>query len=433
MLLAFVWNCALGGFCLLASAVPVQSAQVENASSTDLSRIPREIISKNKVPGMAVCVVTSDRIVATGVAGVRKKGDPAAVTITDPFHLGSCTKAMTATLCARSVHQGQFDWSLSIGSAFPELETLHPEFAEITLAALLSNHGRFPGDVEAKLWGELFRLQSDPVAARRRLTEALTQVPPTLEKDKYQYSNAGFAVAGHMLETRVGQPYEQLMKRDLFGPLGMESAGFGAPAAKGATNGDAKKAPFVPWGHTASGRAIAPGVLADNPPAIAPAGTVHASITDWAKFVQLHLRVARGEEKTFEGLAVLHRPYVSDGSNYAMGWVRTSRAWAKTKGNGKPPVEGDAPDADGNVEKSTRSGWDSGDVLTHSGSNTFWFAVTWIAPGQDLAVLITCNQGGDSAARACDQAAWELIQWALKRGAQPSGRPQSQPGKPKSR
>ena len=54
--------------------------------------------------------------------------------------------------------------------------------------------------------------------------------------------------------------------------------------------------------------------------------------------------------------------------------------------------------------------WAGGAALTHAGSNTMWFAVTWVAPQRDFAVLVACNQGGDVAAQACDDAAWALIQ-----------------------
>jgi hypothetical protein len=56
----------------------------------------------------------------------------------------------------------------------------------------------------------------------------------------------------------------------------------------------------------------------------------------------------------------------------------------------------------------------TGNVLTHSGSNTMWFCVTWIAPERDFAVLVMCNQGerGD---KACDEAASAMIQDELAR------------------
>jgi hypothetical protein len=53
--------------------------------------------------------------------------------------------------------------------------------------------------------------------------------------------------------------------------------------------------------------------------------------------------------------------------------------------------------------------WAGGRVLTHSGSNTMWYCVAWLAPGKDFAVLVCCNRGGDEAAKGCDAAAAAII------------------------
>ena len=41
--------------------------------------------------------------------------------------------------------------------------------------------------------------------------------------------------------------------------------------------------------------------------------------------------------------------------------------------------------------------WAGGPALTHAGSNTMWFAVAWLAPRKDFAVLVACNQANDKA------------------------------------
>src|SRR5690606_21237482 len=125
---------------------------------------------------------------------------------------------------------------------------------------------------------------------------------------------------------------------------------------------------------------IAPGPRADNPQVIAPAGTVHVALADWARYISLHLRGARGEQGLLlapESFEKLHARVASD--DYALGWVTAERGWAK------------------------------GRVLTHSGSNGSWFAVVWIAPNVDLAFLAVTNCGADAAARACDEAITRLL------------------------
>jgi CubicO group peptidase (beta-lactamase class C family) len=161
----------------------------------------------------------------------------------------------------------------------------------------------------------------------------------------------------------------------------MTSAGFGAPGKPKEKN--------QPWGHSAGGTPVSPGPQADNPPAIGPAGTVHCSITDWAKFVSLHLNGDRGDAKLLkaETFKKLHTPAPGPGPQYAMGWGIEKRDWA-----GK-----------------------SGRVLRHAGSNTMWLAVVWIAPDENFAVLVMCNQGDNRAHKACDEAVQELIKQRRER------------------
>jgi hypothetical protein len=48
-------------------------------------------------------------------------------------------------------------------------------------------------------------------------------------------------------------------------------------------------------------------------------------------------------------------------------------------------------------------------VLTHAGSNNQNYAVVWMAPMHDFAVLAATNQGGERASEACDKVVSMLI------------------------
>jgi CubicO group peptidase (beta-lactamase class C family) len=200
-------------------------------------------------------------------------------------------------------------------------------------------------------------------------------LPPQVKPGtKYVYSNFGYALAGHVAETAARKPWEDLMRERLFQPLGMSSAGFGAPLDAGKTH--------QPRGHTKAGEPVEPTQPAsDNPPAIGPGATVHCSVGDWAKFIALHLRGARGEPKLIkaESFKKLHTP--PEGSPYAMGWLV-----------GPSPLG-------------------RGVALNHAGSNRMWFAVTWVLPADDLAVVVMCNQGepGGPGDKACDEASGSLL------------------------
>src|SRR5207248_3810584 len=121
-----------------------------------------------------------------------------------------------------------------------------------------------------------------PTSARRLLLTGVTSIPPEAPPDtKFIYSNAGYSIAGHMAEKVTGKSWEDLMREKIFRPLGMTTAGFGAPGTRARND--------QPRGHKADGSAVEPGPGADNPVAIAPANAVHCSISDWAKFAAANL------------------------------------------------------------------------------------------------------------------------------------------------
>ncbi|MBI5365206.1 MAG: beta-lactamase family protein [Planctomycetes bacterium] len=379
----------LAGIVLVASSLAVGAVPRQDPSATAPSKpklAPRDLApllkpsrEKGGVPGLVAAIVRGGELVALGADGVRKHGDPTPITVNDCMHLGSCTKAMTATLAARCVEAGKLRWDSKLSELFPGVDML-PAWRDVTLELLLTNRAGAPENLDAGgLWRRLWKREGTPTEQRRELLLGVVQREPAAPPGtKFLYSNAGFAIAGHALETFAEKPWEELVQAELFTPLGITTAGFGAPGTKGKVD--------EPLGHVGD-HPIDVGPEGDNPPAIGPAGIVHMSIADWAKFVALHLDAECGRPRLLakESFAKLHAVPANAERRYAMGWGVERREWA------------------------------GGEVLTHSGSNTMWFCVTWIAPKKDLAVLVCCNAGGDDAAKCVDGAAWALIQDELAR------------------
>ncbi|HTB81188.1 MAG TPA: serine hydrolase domain-containing protein [Opitutaceae bacterium] len=359
----------------------------------------KPIIAKYGVPGMAAIALQGDRIIAQGVAGVRKAGAPGPITIDDQFHLGSDTKAMTATLIAMLIEEGRLSWSTTIADVFGDtIKDMNPAWKTVTIEQLLTHRAGAPGDLNSGgLWARLLARTGTPAQQRLQLVEGVLSRPPEFPPgSEYLYSNAGYAIAGAMAEKITGQTWEELLQVRLFKPLNITTAGFGAPGEIGKID--------QPLGHKSSGEPVEPGPRSDNPPAIAPAGAVHMSMPDWAKFIVLHLRgdpANPNHQATLlssESFAKLHTPASGPGKKYACGWGAVQRPWAKGEKAGS-----------------------RGLALTHAGSNTMWLCVTWLAPEKDFAVLIACNKGGDNAAKACDEAAGALLRDFLPRESRPAG------------
>jgi CubicO group peptidase (beta-lactamase class C family) len=339
------------------------------AGDEKLSAALRELRQKYDVPAIAGAFVTSKGLERCAVAGVRKRGTAVAVTTNDLWHLGSDTKAMTATLAAVLVEAGRLKWEATVAEIFPELATsLHPATTNITLKHLLAHRAGLPRDVS---WGKF--KQTDVREQRLQLVRELFAKPPeTLPGENFHYSNAGYAVIGAMLERVTGQTWEDAMRERVFRPLGMTSVGYGGLGTPGQLD--------QPWPHGQKGKPQREnGPAVDNPPVISPAGRVHCTLQDWGKFIADVLRGVRGEpallkKSTYEML--LTPPF---GGDYALGWGLAYRNWG------------------------------GGMVLNHCGCNGLYFANAWVAPLKDFAVLVCLNQGDDVAFKASDAAAGALL------------------------
>jgi CubicO group peptidase (beta-lactamase class C family) len=337
----------------------------------ELTKVLEPIRQKHEIPALAGAILTSQGLVALGAVGVRKAGTEIPATAEDQWHLGSDTKAMTATMIGRLVEKGKLHWSTTLEEVFPDIAPELPSgFRGLTLLHLLSHRAGLPANI---IWAAVSKPAMPLPRQRLECVKMLAKTKPLSKPGEvYLYSNFGYVIAGAIAEKVMSSSWEDLITQMVFDPLGMKSAGFGGLGAPGKVD--------QPWGHAADGKPVPKnGPAVDNPPILGPAGTVHCSLKDWAKFVSDHLRGSRGEKALLkpETYKALDTPPF--GGEYALGWSTVERDWG------------------------------GGRVLTHAGSNTMNYAVVWAAPTRDFAVLVTTNQGGPAAAKACDEAAAALI------------------------
>lgn len=323
------------------------------AASDDVDAAARTLLEASGAPGAAVVVLDADGV-RTGVAGTRIHAQDRPIEPDDLWHMGSNTKAMTATLVARLVEQGAARWDMQAGEVLASLELdIHPDLAAADFTALLSHRSGMAANAGPVTAIRLAGRDADRDAAADRLIYARavlgTAGGPAGE---FLYSNAGYVIAALMVEQLTGETYEALMAREVFEPLGMESAGWGPPGVAGAADQPRGHRPGL-FGFSA----IEPGAAADNPPAMNPAGRAHMTMSDLAKFLDAHRRGAAGDDTGYlsrESFARLHAP----NGDYALGWgVR----------------------ADGS--------------LGHSGSNTMWLVSMRVDPAAGRAFAAGVNDG----------------------------------------
>jgi CubicO group peptidase (beta-lactamase class C family) len=258
---------------------PVHAGEI-----VDISPDIEKLLENSLVPSLSVAAVVDGKIIAAGAAGIRKKGSPEKVRLTDKYHIGSCTKSMTATLAAILIAEGKNTWDTTIGQVFEGFK-IHPDYRKVSVRQLLTNTGGTPVDIDSILWSELWKAEGTLTDQRLQLLKGIISNPPKYPPGtKYEYSNAGYSIAGALLEKVTGDSFENLLKEKLFDPLGMSSAGFRAPAENGKVT--------QPYGHIKKWFRVTPTDAepgGDNPAAIAPAGAVHSSVLDLARYAQFHL------------------------------------------------------------------------------------------------------------------------------------------------
>jgi len=304
-------------------------------------------------PAMAAAARGPDGRALDLAVGVRAVGRSEAVSTEDKWHIGSITKSMTATLVALAVEAGEVRWEDEVG------DVLGPEAAasahsKATFLHLLSHRAGLQGNLPTLA---IYRRENPaPMEERAAYARAaLAQSPAGPMEETFLYSNNGFIVAGAMLEARLGQSWEELIRTRLFAPLGMNSAGFGAPETGSAYT--------QPRGHAAGAgdalRAYPPGP-SDNPVVLGPAGRVHCTLGDLLKFAAAHRD--RASILSDESWTRLHTPPF--GGQYALGLVRR------------------------------------GETLWHNGSNTLWYAEMIIDPTRGIVAASAANDGRTGAVAA---------------------------------
>lgn len=333
------------------------------------------LLDRHGVPGASVAVFEGDDYVefAAGTAELRGKQ---AVTPDTLFQIGSVTKVFTATLVLQLVDRGLVDLDEPVGTYLPEAAA-NPAFAEVTVRHLLSHCNGIDGDLFADVG-------SGPDAVARLAETLFAATPLFTPGTLYSYSNAGFVLAGRLVEVVTGTPYADAVKA-LVAPLGgttfatTEEEALQHPVAfghgKSSPDAPLMRLPF--W-------AIAPGC--------APAGSqFSATARDLVAFARMHLDDGRAPDGT---------EILSPGLVKAMQERQLDL-----------PVPGDPPKAIG-------LGWhletrDGERVITHGGTTPGHRATLEVFPDRraGFAVLLNSTEGDGlqrDLARLCEMEVFGL-------------------------
>ena len=187
--------------------------------------------------------------------------------------IGSVTKMFTGELAHQLVEEGKLKPDTTVGEV---LDVGNAPVADVTVRELLDHTSGLPRLANTNL---LSSLASGVTGSNPYEGETVEDIMAAATKAELKnrgeesYSNLGYGLLGHMLETAAGQPYEQMLKERIFEPAEMTETYLMAP---GSVPGDA------PRGLTPPGRHAEPWEMDGS----APAGAIRSTASDMAKFAE---------------------------------------------------------------------------------------------------------------------------------------------------
>jgi CubicO group peptidase (beta-lactamase class C family) len=274
-------------------------------------------IAATGTPGVAVAVVRDDAVIHArgyGTTSVEEGGVP--VTERTLFQIGSVTKPLTGTLIMRLVDRGVLALDVPIRTWLPELTFAESGAADVvTLRMLLSHTAGLPWDQisPTRVYG-----RRDPEGLAAWVRDELPTRPfEHAPGGRWQYSNPGINLAAHVAEVAAGQHYADLMRTEVFEPLGMERTTFDPtiamtyPMALSHRRDDDE-------------RIVVEHRMADNT-AQAPAAIAYSSASDLSRFIRFQLNggdIDGARILSAASVAEMQRPHVErgegDGGSYGL-------------------------------------------------------------------------------------------------------------------
>jgi len=339
----------------------------------DLPERLRAALGAHRVPGASAAVLAGEQVFATA-AGLLNARTGVEATPDSVFQMGSITKPWTATLVMQLVDEGRLRLADRVADVLPGF-TLRDAAAarRITIEQLLTHTSGIDGDQFLDL-GRGADAVARFVDACRDF--ALVHPPGAM----WSYCNAGFVLAGRVVELLRGDSFDAVLRERLVRPLGLAATGT-LPEHAILHRAAAGHLVDLETGATA----VVP--VWSLQPSNAPAGaTPFTTASELLAFARLHLDggVAR------PGPPGHHRP--GPPGHQAGERLLSARAVADMQRRRATLPPGSLADAWGLGWM--LHDWDGGLVFGHSGVTIGQRAWLLAAPGARMALALLTN-GGD--------------------------------------
>ncbi len=264
-------------------------------------------VSERRAVGMVVGTIDEKGRAVIGYGKVAQDRDqePDGDTV---FEIGSITKVFTSLLLADMVERGELKLDDPVSKLLPPTVTVPSRNGrQITLLDLsmqISGLPRMPNNFKPADPENPFADYDPP-----KLYAFLSGYKLTRDiGEKYEYSNLGVGLLGHVLALKAGTSYEQLVRRRILEPLGMSSTSI--------TLSDSEKKRLAP-GHDSALHPVKNWDL----DALAGAGALRSTANDMLKFLAANLELTDTPLKAaMRRMRAVHRETGTPDLEIAMAW-----------------------------------------------------------------------------------------------------------------
>jgi CubicO group peptidase (beta-lactamase class C family) len=284
--------------------------QVRDERFEAVARVVYGKMAEHKVPGVALGVFKDGQTLTRGFGIANLESPEQRVTPDTLFPLASLSKTVAATAIMRLVEQGKVRLDAPVQTYLPTFRVLDPVASrEVTVRHLLTHTPGWEGQLTAADHG-LFSLEF--------FADSLKELPQLAPPGAvWSYNNAGFTLAGRVIEVASGSDIHTALRDLVFRPLGMTRAF--------TRMGDVVSYAFTQGHRTTqvgSIEVVRPFALSNS----VTAGGVAMSLSDLMSYARFHLGetgTARAGVLSRESLDEMRRPQLvknATSDEMGIGW-----------------------------------------------------------------------------------------------------------------